>query len=81
MAAPAETFNTYVAIGNREDLTNAIYNISPTDTPFMSSIARVGATAVKHEWQTDALAAVTNQGYIEGDDATGDTREPTTTFL
>ncbi len=78
MAAPAETFNTYVAVGNREDLTDAIHNIAPTDTPFCSSIARVKATGVKHEWQTDSLAVVTNQGYIEGDDATGDTREPTT---
>lgn len=78
MAAPAETFNTYVAKGNREDLTDAIYNIAPTDTPFTSSISRNTATGVKHEWQTDSLAAVTNQGYIEGDDATGDTREPTT---
>ena len=77
MAAPAETFNTYVAVGNREDLTDAIYNIAPTDTPMTSSIARVKASAVKHEWQIDELAAATHQGYIEGDDATGDTREPT----
>ena len=30
MAVPAGTFKTYEAIGNREDLTDAIYNISPT---------------------------------------------------
>jgi hypothetical protein len=29
MAIPAATFKTYEAIGNREDLTDVIYNISP----------------------------------------------------
>lgn len=74
MAAPAETFNTYIAVGNREDLTDAIYDISPIDTPMFSSIARVRATGVKHEWQTDTLAAATIVGHIEGDDFSGDTR-------
>ena len=78
MALPTATFTTFSAIGNREDLTDAIYNIDPTDTPFMSSIARVKATGVKHEWQEDALDAATNVGYLEGDDATADTATPTT---
>ena len=71
MAQPADTFSTYDAIGNREDLSNVIYDISPTETPFMSGIARTPATATLHEWQTDALdtASATN-AVIEGDDAT-----------
>ena len=40
MAIVANTFQTYTAIGNREDLSDIIYNISPTDTPFMSSIGK-----------------------------------------
>ena len=51
------TYQTYTAIGQREDLSDVIYNISPTDTPFMSSIGKTKATAVYHEWQTDSLAA------------------------
>ena len=43
------TFQTYQSIGNREDLTDVIYNISPTDTPFMSSVGKTKATAVYHE--------------------------------
>jgi len=71
MAQPADTFSTFDAIGNREDLSDVIYDISPTETPFMSSIARTPATATLHEWQTDALdtASATN-AVIEGDDAT-----------
>lgn len=78
MALPTNTFTTFSAIGQREDLTDAIYNIDPTDTPFFSSIPRVKATGVKHEWQTDALDAATIQGYLEGDDATADAALPTT---
>lgn len=61
-------FNTFTAVGNREDLTNMIYRISPTDTPFMSGIAREPVTNTLHEWQTDALAAVsTSNARIQGD--------------
>lgn len=78
MAIVAGTQKTFETIGNREDLTDAIYDISPTDTPFISSIARVKATSVKHEWQTDALIAATNVGAIEGDEAAADTAVVTT---
>lgn len=30
MAQPADTFSTYDAIGNREDLADVIYDVSPT---------------------------------------------------
>jgi len=71
-------FQTYQSIGNREDLSDVIYNISPTDTPFMSSVGKTKATAVYHEWQTDALAAaVANNAAVEGADATSLTVTPT----
>jgi len=46
------TYQTYTSIGQREDLSDVIYSISPTDTPFMSSIGKAKATATNHEWQT-----------------------------
>ena len=69
MAQLGNTFETYDAVGNREDLMNVIYNISPTDTPFMSSIGTGTATFTKHEWQTDALAAAAANAQKEGDDS------------
>jgi hypothetical protein len=60
------TYQTYTAIGMREDLSNVIYNISPTDTPFMNSVGKTSATAVNHEWQTDSLAAVGTNALVEG---------------
>ena len=73
------TYQTYQSIGNREDLTDMIYDISPTETPFMSSIGKTKATAVLHEWQTDSLAnATTNNAAVEGADASSATLAPTT---
>ena len=69
MAQLTNTFETYDAVGNREDLQNVIYNISPTDTPFMSSIGTGTATFTKHEWQTDSLASAASNAQIEGDDS------------
>lgn len=79
MGQPTATFDAYTAIGQREDLMDVIYEISPTETPFMSNAARTTAKAVLHEWQTDALAAAsTANAHIEGDDITGITAVPTT---
>lgn len=73
------TYKTYQSVGNREDLTDVIYNISPTDTPFMSSVGKTKATAVYHEWQTDSLAdASTANAVVEGADASSATLAPTT---
>ena len=78
MAQPTNTFDTYDAVGIREDLQDVIYSISPTETPFMSSAAREQVKNTFHEWQTDALAAaVTNNAVIEGDDATLDAASAT----
>jgi len=73
------TYTAHSAIGQREDLTDVIYDISPTETPFMSSIGKTKATAVYHEWQTDTLAAATtNNAAVEGADASDATLSPTT---
>jgi hypothetical protein len=78
MTLPTSTFATYEAVGNREDLSDVIYRIDPTDTPAMSGFEREKATAVNHEWQTQALAAVdTANAVLEGDDATTDAATPT----
>ena len=73
------TFTRFDAIGAREDLVDVIYDISPQDTPIMSSIGKSKATAVYHEWQTDTLAAATTaNAAVEGADATSATLSPTT---
>jgi hypothetical protein len=78
MSVPSGTYQTYQAVGRREDLTDVIHDISPTKTPFMSSIGKADAKQKNHEWQTDALAAAdgTNK-VIEGDDPGNDTATAT----
>jgi hypothetical protein len=71
-------FRTYAAVGMREDLSDIIYNIAPTDTPFMSTVGKTKATAVYHEWQTDSLAAAAANAAVEGADASSATLSPTT---
>ena len=59
--------NTYVAVGNRQDISDIITNISPSDTPLYSRIGRTRATAVTHEWLEDTLGTpgpnAQNEGY------------------
>lgn len=79
MAVPAGAHSTYSAVGNREDLVNAIYMIAPTETPFLTMCKRVDASNTIHEWQADDLAAAnTANAQIEGDDASNGTSIPTT---
>lgn len=81
MAVPSGTFQTHSAAGIREDLANIIYDISPTDTPFMANIARGSCSNTSPEWQTDALdAATSGNAQIEGDDANINTAVPTKRF-
>ena len=70
MAQPSNTFDSYDANGIREDLENVIYNISPEETPFYSSLKKVSASNTYHEWQTDTLRASADNKHIEGDDTT-----------
>jgi len=69
MTIVANTFTTFTAKGIREDLTDVIYNISPTETPFMTGIGRTKAEQTYHEWQTDALATANpTNAQLQGDD-------------
>jgi len=70
-------YQTYTAIGIREDIADIIYSISPTETPFMSGIAKTKATNTLHQWQTDALAAVAANAVVEGADIAYGTMAPT----
>jgi len=77
MASPTNTFTSYDAVGIKEDLQDVIYDISPEETPFYSSCAKVKARNTFHEWQTDALRASAANAHVEGDVTTADVRAAT----
>jgi len=77
MAQPSNTFDSYDAVGIREDLSDLIYDISPEETPFYTKCKKVKATNALHEWQTDALRAAAANAHIEGDEITANARTAT----
>lgn len=77
MTAPTNTQVTTATIGNREDLADVIYRITPTETPLFSMARKGKATNTLHEWQTDSLAAAANNEQVEGDDAVATALIPT----
>lgn len=71
MAVAAAALETYDSKTIREDLTDAENMISPTETPFISSIAGKGSCSnTKHEWPVVELGAVdANNAVPEGEDS------------
>lgn len=72
------TYTTYSQVGQAEDVSEIITNISPTKTPFQSAIGEEKVTARNPEWQEDSLADVTDNALVEGADASEITISPTT---
>ena len=70
MAQPTNTFDSYDAVGIREDLSDIITNISPEETPFYTKSRKTTAKNTLVEWQTDSLRASAANAHIEGDDTT-----------
>jgi hypothetical protein len=79
MTVPSNTHQTYQTVGIREDLSDIISRIDPTEVPFTSNIGRTKATQPRHDWQIQTLAAATDaNAVVEGDEATTDAAVPTT---
>lgn len=58
--------NTYDAVGNKEDVSDIITNISPYDTPLFSKIGKTKATSTTHEWIEDELGQAIENKNPEG---------------
>lgn len=73
------TFDTYDAVGNREELHDEISLITPKETPFLSMLKEVKVSSRHPEWQTDTLGSpdLTNE-EVEGFTYEYDETDPTT---
>jgi len=56
---------TYQAVGNREDLSDIITNISPDETPLMSKFGKSKVTGMVHSWLTDSLGTPGENAQLE----------------
>jgi hypothetical protein len=78
MPKVTNAFTTYQATANREDLSNAIYNIDPFDTPVMSAIRRRNVKNRIFDWQTENLPTVNpNNAQVEGFQLSNNPAQPT----
>jgi hypothetical protein len=66
MAKVEDSFTTYDAQANREDLSDIIYNIDPFDTPMMTAAGRRNVSNVLFDWQTEDLPAEDLVADVEG---------------
>ena len=64
--------------GKPRDLMNIIFNVAPTDTPFMTMCGKSRAVQTLHEWQTDTLADPAENSALEGSDVNGFVASATT---
>ena len=78
MAQVTNAFDTYEAIGNREDLADIIYNISPTQTPFLSAVGKRQSSNGQFDWQTEVLPTPSSTGQLEGFELSKSTSTNTT---
>ena len=54
--------------GKPRDLMDMIFNVAPTDTPFLTMCGKSTASQTLHEWQTDTLARPAENSVLEGAD-------------
>jgi hypothetical protein len=78
MVMAANAFNTYEQIGIKEQVSNIINNISPSETPFYSMVKKIPITNRLYQWQTDALAIPAANAQLEGDVVTVQASSATT---
>lgn len=71
-------WSTYDVVGMKEDVSDIITNINPTDTPFQSMLKKEKVKARLHQWQEDTLVAAAANSAVEGANATETNRAATT---
>lgn len=71
-------YTSYDVVGVKEDISDIITNIAPTQTPFLTSIGNEKVTQKLFQWQTDTLRTPQSAPVVEGADATYITAAPTT---
>ena len=73
------TYVTYDVVGEKEDISDIISNIDPTDVPFTTSLGGTDTVhATTFQWQEDSIRAPAANAQLEGFTASDITITPTT---
>ncbi|NBV06656.1 MAG: hypothetical protein EBS06_05410 [Proteobacteria bacterium] len=79
MTQQTNSFDSFEAIGNREQLADKIWDVSITETPMLNAIPSGETKGTHPEWQTDALASASgSNAQLEGNIYSLSTTSPTT---
>lgn len=78
MAQVANTFATFNANRNREQLMNTIWNVSVSETPFVKLIGKEKVDGVFVEWLTDSYAPAAANKVEQGNQSVIVAQTPTT---
>ena len=76
MAQVANTYATYNATNNREQLMNQIWNVSVSETPFVKLIGKEKVDGTFAEWLTDTYRAAKANKVEQGNQANRTNRTP-----
>ena len=78
--AVATTSTVSNTSGLAENFSDIVWDVSPTETPYLTMAKRQNVTARVYQWQEDALDTVSANYYQEGDDASFVTSSQTTSL-
>ena len=67
MVMVTNAFSSFIATGNREDLTDLLSIITPREAPLYDAMKSVPCKGTYHEWQCDVLPAAADNAQLEGD--------------
>lgn len=76
MAQIANTYATFNATNNREQLMNQIWNVSVSETPFVKLAGKEKVDGVSVEWMTDSYRAAKANKVEQGNSAAKSNRTP-----
>ena len=79
MAQASNTYDLHDLKGDREDLSDVIYNLYPTEAVMQSNFGLDMSDTRYTEWQTDRLADPANNAHVDGDEFSGFAVDPTST--
>ena len=68
MASLANTVLTTAAVGNREELSDIVSMITPTDTPIYSMIGKEKLSSKHPEWEYESLRSPAENAQPEGNE-------------
>lgn len=74
----ATHLKSFDLVGKKEDVSDYISMLDPTDTPFLTSIGSEKITNTLYQWQEDQLRAVTKNTNLEGADFVDSDRDQPT---